>query len=378
MELHTKTKDGFVSEYFRLIKFGIFLGLLLTVVEVHSAERYEFFNGVRSLGMGGTQVAIVNDETALLGNPAALGRLRDKFVTLVDPEIDASETVERVVGLDVLQFLSPQDVLDSLETKALGTRFHQTAQIFPSFVVTNFGFGFYGKYATDAFIDATTTDYNLHYRNDLAFVFGFNFRFWDGRIKLGFSARGINRTEIDLDDIVSTSTGLTVGNLASEGFGIGSDVGLILTAPVKWLPTIAAVYRDAGTTSYTLNDGMFLNSGTRPDRTPATLDVGFSVQPIIGKQSRMTLTGEVKDFMITVEDKDTEDALSRRTHYGLEFNFSDFLFIRGGMNQGYWTAGMELAVFNYQLQFASYGEEVGTKDTEQEDRRYVAKFSWRF
>jgi hypothetical protein len=48
------------------------------------------------------------------------------------------------------------------------------------------------------------------------------------------------------------------------------------------------------------------------------------------------------------------------------------------MNQGYWTAGLELAVYNYQMQFATYGEEIGTKDTTKEDRRYVAKFSWRF
>ena len=43
------------------------------------------------------------------------------------------------------------------------------------------------------------------------------------------------------------------------------------------------------------------------------------------------------------------------------------------MNQRYWTAGLELAMANYQLQFATYGEEVGTATANLESRRYVAK-----
>ncbi len=62
--------------------------LLMCGTHVYAQERYETYNGVRMLGMGGAGVATVNDETALLVNPAALGKLRDVFVTIVDPEVD--------------------------------------------------------------------------------------------------------------------------------------------------------------------------------------------------------------------------------------------------------------------------------------------------
>jgi len=47
------------------------------------------------------------------------------------------------------------------------------------------------------------------------------------------------------------------------------------------------------------------------------------------------------------------------------------------MNQNYLTYGLELASEKMSWQFASYGEEVGTSTTKQEDRRYVFKVSLR-
>lgn len=355
----------------------ILITLLLTVSgTVGAAERYEFFNGVRSLGMGGVQVAVVNDETALLGNPAALGRLRDYFLTVADPEMELGEDTQRIVGLDLTSFLDPQKVLNDLK-QFPAYRLQQRAQIFPSFVITNFGFGLYGSYTTSAELNDAQTLMDMFYRNDFAFVFGFNFRLFDGRIKFGVNARAINRIEIDDDAVDATSTNLTVDTMASEGFGVASDVGLIMTAPWQWLPTLAAVYRDVGNTNYRMGDGYFMNSATRPEITKSSLDVGLSIQPIIGKGNRMTISAELKDVLANVE-LPADDAVSRRMHYGMEFNFKDVFFIRGGMNQGYWTAGIEIAMFNYQLQAATYGEEIGTVTTELEDRRYVGKFSWRF
>ncbi len=359
----------------------------------HADERYEFYNGVRSLGMGGASVATVNDETSLLVNPAALGKLRNYFLTVIDPEVDVGIDSLPMIDLDVMRFMDPQKVLDEAKLRP-GKRFHQRAQVFPSFVVTNFGFGFYGKYATDAYTDNPVTQFTYEYRNDFAFVMGFNFRMFDGRIKLGVNVRGVNRVEAKRTDIPVASIGLDLETIiggttvANEGFGVGSDAGLILTAPWKLLPTLAVVYRDAGTTSYDINKGMFLTTTDRPDRTPGTIDAGFSISPIIGKKTRMVMTADYVDVTDMVEPADEEesDEIMRRIHGGIEFNFSDTFFIRGGMNQGYWTAGVEVAMNNTQLQFATYGEEVGdvvptgsaATYVKKEDRRYVFKFAYRF
>jgi len=356
-----------------LVLIFMFIGEL-SVAE----ERYEFFTGARQNAMGGAAVAVVNDETALLLNPAGLGKLRDFFGTVADPEISTSANVVSVAGLSAFNlFSNPQAVLDQLkQTKNLGKQLHLKGQMFPSIVVPNFGVGVFAKYSTDARVDATGTDFELRYFNDIALVMGFNFRLWDGRIKLGANARAMNRVEINrvATPIAASSTGLTINNLASEGFGVGSDVGLILSAPIAALPTLAMTYRDVGRTSYGFKDGMFTSATTVPDDTASTLDVALAIFPIIGKKTRSSWTIEYRDALTAGQETDHY----RRTHAGFELNFSDAFFLRAGMNQRYWTSGFELALLNYQLQFTTYGEEVGAAGATREDRRYTFKFAFRF
>jgi hypothetical protein len=369
--------------------------LLYFAPEAGAQERFDFYDGVREEAMGGTAVATVNDETSLALNPAALGRLRNYFVTVFDPEIEVSQTTQEVVGTGISDFMSPQDVLkdcNATPNKIL----YERAQLFPSFVVTNFGMGFFGRYDTDAYVDSTTNKFYYQYRNDSAAVLGFNFRLFDGIITLGANARAINRVEVNRNDIPTTTTNMTFDTVingttvASEGFGVGSDVGLLITAPIEFLPTLGAVYRDVGETSYTINSGTFLSTTNRPQRTPATLDGGLSIQPILSRSTRMLISVEMRDIMNVVEPSteyiQSSSLLYRRLHAGLELNFGDLFFVRGGWNQGYWTAGIEINMLNTQLQLASYGEEVGqvpligsgnTYSTK-EDRRYVGKFAYRF
>ncbi len=345
-----------------------------------ATERFEFYNGIRALGMGGATIAVVNDETALIQNPAALGKLRDYYLTIIDPELDISADTQAVVDSDIAAFMSPQDTLDKIKNKP-SRHMYQRAQVFPSFVLQNFGIGFFGKYETVAFIDETSGNVEMNYINDFAAVMGFNIRLFDGIVKIGGSGRLINRTTYIRDDILTTDTNLTIDSQGKEGVGVGGDVSLLLAAPITFLPTLAVVYRDVGHTRYDMGSGMLHSTTDEPDSTRPTLDAAFALFPIIGKTSRMTITGELRDIMKATEDGlngRQEDDIQRRMHAGIEFNFSDIFFLRAGMNQRYWTAGMELAIFNYQLQLASYGEDIGTADDPEEDRRYVAKFAWRF
>lgn len=343
----------------------------------YAQEHYEFYNGIRQMGMGGAVVASVNDETALLSNPAALGRLRDFFVTVADPEIELGSDNEFLFGTDQQKSFVIQEALNQArEPGNVGRRLHTKAQVFPSFVVPNFGLGILGKYEIDAEVsEADTSIFDVRYNNDYALVAGFNFRIWDGRIKLGVNMRAINRVTINTT-LSAASEGLLVKDVADEGFGIASDVGLILTAPWDLLPTLAAVVRDVGDTSYNMRDGFFTSADEtrRPDKTPQSIDVGVSLSPILANRTRMIWSAEYRGVTTAGDEEDS----MKRVHTGLELNFRDAVFVRAGMNQRYWTAGFELAVANYQLQLASYGEEVGTADLNREDRRYALKFAYRF
>lgn len=358
-----------------VFKIAILASALLTggTEAAFAQEIFSFYKGVRQLGMGGAYVAVVNDETAVLTNPAGLGKLRDLTITVADPELSAGFDNAKVATLsNVSKVFAIQDLLDSLN-QSRETHWHAKAQFFPSLVTPNFGIGILGKYSYDAEVNADGSLFRLDYTNDFAASTGYCFRFFSGIIKLGVAARLVNRVEV-AKDLPATSTGLTLEQIASEGLGLGTDIGLMITAPVAWLPTISGVVRDVGVTSYDLSDGMILTTETRPRDTNSRTDVGFAFFPILANHTRATITAEVHDLTTLGEETD----FMRRFHAGAELNIADFFFLRGGLNQRYWTAGLELASERFQLQAATYGEEIGTRPVTREDRRWVGKISIRF
>lgn len=370
---------GLNANAIRGLRLSLFLSVALTLLLVPSslfaAEIEQFYTGVRMMGMGGAYVNSVNDETALLTNPAGLGKVRDLTFTVFDPEVQASYNDTEIITLSNYQnAFQIQGLLDALNLNK-GKHWFSKFQVFPSIIGPNFGIGLLAKYQYNAEVDSAGTNYRLDYVSDWAIPIGTTLRFFSGVIKVGITGRLVNRTEIH-KDLSPASTGLEIKNIASEGIGIAGDVGLIATAPIQWLPAIGAVVRDIGTTNYNLREGWFNATTTRPVDTPQRIDVAFSMQPIISNRVRMTIALDYQGITTPLVEAQ-EDAI-KRSHAGVEFNIADFAFVRGGANQGYWTAGLEFATERFQLQAATYGEELGTPTARREDRRWIGKFAIRF
>ena len=372
-EVEIGSKQNFVFAVLLLCAWT-FIGL----PAVQAGERFEFFNGIRSLGMGGAQIAIVNDETALVANPAALGRLRDRFLTYADLEAEIGTNNVGNGTLSPLTALEPDSTFDALDGH-LNDPSRTSVQIFPSFVLPNFGLGVFARLQSTAEVTdtASTTGYDLQYQQDVAVVTGFNFRFFDGIFKLGFNVRAINRTEAKGTFDATGATNVDLDTIGTEGAGVATDVGTLLTFPIRYLPTFSIVARDVGNTSFDLSSGSLNSLDGTPETKDMSVDVGFAIAPILGKGTRSLFSVELRDVLYDESENGDED-LIRRLHGGLEINIEDALFLRGGMNQGYWTAGLELAFAYYQLQFAAYGEDIGDGTTAREDRRYIMKVAFRF
>jgi hypothetical protein len=361
------------------LAISVFGFVIVFSVTSNAQQIFEFYNGVRQLGMGGAYAAVVNDETALLTNPAGLSKVRGHIITPADLELSFGQNTTDIATASTYgAVLNPQGLLDALNGQK-GKQFFARAQVFPSAIFSNFGFGLHYKYQVDGLVDSLGTTYRLDYTNDLAAVLGFSVRFFDGLVKLGVTARAVDRVEV-AKSLPATSTGLTLATQASSGMGVGSDLGLILSAPVATLPSLAIVVRDVGHTTYGLSGGTQLSTLTRPRVTEQTIDAGLAIFPILSNRTRMTLTLDYHS--INTMAKDTENGgkfdLWRRAHIGSELNFSDVFYLRAGANQRYWTAGFELATSKFQIQGASYGEEIGTALSPKEDRRYVGKLLFRF
>lgn len=323
------------------------------------------------MGMGGAAVAVVNDETALLLNPTGLGRLREPYVTLIDPEITTNmDSVGSVqsLGMDAAQV---DKVYEELAGR-LDTDYFFRAQIFPSFATRNYGIGFLGKTEMLARRNSSDQSLRLMYTSDMAGAMGYNHSFFGGQIKVGVAGRYIDRVEYN-GVVDPTTQGTEIKNFASSGTGIAGDVAVSLSSPTAWLPTLSVIAKDVGDTSFTLGKGMrddYLGEG-HPAKIPMTVDVAAAVFPIWSNSSRGTFTVEYDDV---TTDGDTE----KKLHAGLEVNMADRFFFRGGMNKGYLTAGFEFATSNMQIQLAYYGEEIGTDEDPVQDDRVALKFALRF
>lgn len=356
--------------FLSLLQILILVGFLS---EGQAQERQSFYSGVRCLGMGGACIAVVNDETALVVNPAALGKLRDKYGTIFDPEIEGNYHLPDFYNKEA--FSNPfelENIKGALDKKR-ETYYHAKAQVFPSFVARNFGIGLLGNYSLNADMSSDGSTINTQYRNDLAFVLGFNFRFLDGRVKLGFNTRLISRIEVQ-NTAVNAAGALDYKSIGSEGVGFGTDIGLILAAPWVYIPTITAVMRDVGGTSFDKASGVRLSTTDRPAAVKQDIDVAAALFPIHTQNLRSAWTVEYRGLLTASDETDKAKLL----HAGFELNFHDAVFFRAGYNQRYWTSGFEYSSGNTQWQFATYGEEVGTAEKNREDRRYTVKFAYRF
>jgi len=342
----------------------------------HSEERRTFYSGIRGMSMGGATIATVNDETALLSNPAALGKLRDFYGTILDPEVEISSgNLSMYKTKTYTGFFDLESIKDTLDSSR-GAYFHSKYQLFPSFVGRNFGIGLYTNKILDAKMSEDGTSIQSFYRNDIALALGYNFRFFDGRVKLGFNTKVINRIEYNESAIPVTdlSQVIDLTPYYKEGTGVSFDAGLILTAPWEFLPTISVVAHDVGDTRFDKSTGVRMTTTNQPNMVQQDADIAIAIFPINTKLLRTTWTLQYDGLLLGKNETDK----SKLIHAGFEMNFSDIFFLRAGYNQRYFTGGIELATEHFQFQFATYGVEIGTETANYEDRRYGIKTAFRF
>lgn len=347
--------------------------LMLGSLASANNEWFEAYNNTRSLGMGGASIAITSDETSLYRNPANLGSLRDVYGTLFDPEIEASSSFMNHVTAKSLGKAFEISEISSVLSANPTSYYHARTQLTPSLSMRNFGVGLIYRNEVSSEIDSTLTNLDLKYQYDIGAIIGGNLRLFDGRIKIGGSAKILNRIEV-VNSALPVAGPTDLATVGSEGTAFAFDGGLLIQAPWVWIPTLGVVVHDIGGTKFDKDDGLRLNASSRPATVKQSVDAAIGLFPIHGNQLRSVWTLEYSD--ITNSRNDTDNA--KRIHFGTELNVRDLFFFRAGYNQRYWTAGFEFASERFQWQVSSYGEEVGTADTPKEDRRYVTKISLRF
>lgn len=381
----------------RIWLVGALVGLISP--QVFAAKALDFtihqeYTSTRALGMGNAFTAVADDHSALFYNPAGLarrddGQLRmllragidDKYLPLVD-EIKKNSKLETDQ--------EKQDAMAELLQKNYGEHYYFRIPTLGSiWVRPGWGIAFI---PADLSVDIAihqqlgpTLNVNGYLDSTLAYGYAKDYK-WFGksnRFSLGATVKAIHRVNISqaifAAELAANSDIFDTKN-ANEGLTVDADVGTLFTPRVGkngfFKPTYAIVVRNLLDYGFTTNFHTVDKESGEPPKLQRRIDLGSKFQLPHFWVFDPHFSLDMRDIL------HTNWTPKKGFHAGAEMYWKMYNWWKGhwavGINQGYWTAGLGMRLAVFQLDIASFGEEVGTTDLPKESRRYMAEMSLDF
>lgn len=360
------------------------------------------YQSVRAMGMGDAFVAVANDYSALFYNPAGLARREDseinlsleggltpKFIEFGKDLSNASQTP----GTDSAKQEAIMSAIQKVYGETYGFRFTPMAGIWarPKWalgvipldlsmeVIPHQQVG--PSLDTTVYADTTVAmawAQDVHWLSNARTSIGVTGKF----VNRGFFSKGINAIEIAADSNLIKSTDL------KEGYTVDADVGMIVTPEIPgegWFwqamklarPSFGAVVRNIGEVGFGQSLKLFnKEKSDKPERLYRVIDLGSKFElPQLGIFSGRAVA-DMRDIM------HPRFSPRKGLHLGAEFDWRMTSWWKGqwrvGVNQGYFTAGFSALLGVFNLDLATYGEDVGTYTTPKQNRVYQMKMSLNF
>jgi len=347
------------------------LGILFVFMScMCSAYEYPYiYKGFRPMGMGGAFVAVSNDANALYYNPAGLADIENMRVSIFSFELEVGDKTTDLIkdALDT-DFGEPQESADFVRDH-MGDSAHLGLAIVPSYSMPRFAVGILGTGRMDMEVrDRQYPKLDVGVISDIGAGIGYAHPFLDNKLLVGGSLKYIHRQslvqEYTIADL-SDDLGDTIEDDLDEGNGILLDLGVI--------------YKLGKFDFATPRVGISANNligGKLGDAADATehVDIGFAAdKEIAGFTTTFAL-----DYVDIFDQFDQDNDLGKRLRVGAECKFFDFLFVRTGLYQGYFTAGLNLEGRIARLDLLTYAEEIGAYSGQRADRRYAGRFVFGF
>jgi hypothetical protein len=211
---------------------------------------------------------------------------------------------------------------------------------------------------------------NFNITNDIGFIAGTAVSLLpDDIFRIGFVAKRITRYGARLPigpSILATLNNSQLQAMVNNyGTGYGLDAGVLIELPVASRPTFSFVWHDIGQTRI-----LPISGTSAPPPMENNAVAGFA----------MNFKSALVDIRPAIEFRHANlgsEQLGKRLHMGLEIQLPG-LALRGGANQGYYTAGFGLNMNYLKIEAATYGVELNTYPGQLEDRRYILQVTLDF
>jgi hypothetical protein len=327
-----------------LMKISWGLPLLLAVSSARASEVYETFTNVRSLGMGGIYMSIVNNANAVFYNPAALSKVHGLDWQMMG--LNAG-----VNGIDIYNEYKSIDLSSPASYNQLyGKHIWLNAGGTMGMAIPNFGIGAFSNSEAQLELHNPafpqfSTDFNSDYGMFVGAAFPIG-PFGYGGLTFKKISRWGGTKDIDLATIATGKVQDIAKQFDDKGNGYGVDLAAMTTLPVPFQPTFSVVWQDVGSTAFNMTAG-----AEAPKRIHDNLSVGVS--------TFVDLPG--LDWTTGFEYRhitESQYQLAQKLHLGTEVSLP-LIDLRAGITQGYASYGAGFNFLFLSFDVASYTEELG-------------------
>ncbi|MBD3319867.1 MAG: hypothetical protein GF350_02100 [Chitinivibrionales bacterium] len=343
--------------------------ILIAVMMIFAAPKGPNYNGIRSMGMGNTTVAVTTDRTAIFHNPAGLGLLRDKvqistrplvfaidgeffdYLKLLDEYDEEIQDIEKIAG--------NEEFIDDISKR---DGYWAGVQYLPEITVAtkNLGFGIYSVWPIGLRIETGHLIPKLGFQGqrDLVFTWAVGIPLKHEANHFGVSLEYVQRSPLDERITTYSETFIYFEEASSSPLGVVGDLSQLqhgASFDIGFMHDLFPGFRLA----YAVKD-MFGVIGGQVVVPQLDLGCAYYVPPI---EELAFLRSIIASFEITdlwgFEDKTGKyEQFGKKIHLGAEIDLK-YVAMRGGVNQGYPTFGIGVMAGPVSLDYVYYTEETG-------------------
>ncbi|MBS1958677.1 MAG: hypothetical protein JST80_04315 [Bdellovibrionales bacterium] len=359
------------------------LPLIMFIAGVAQAATYtpivRSFHSVRTAGMGDVRYTTGLYEENFYANPARVTQNPDSRFQLPKISLEASSNTVSALSNLLKPGAGLAAAADSVG-KPLGARFQLVLPAYFSKEFTNdmwaLGVGFMLSAQTSAVVSQTGTIDPLTLVNfGPAFTIGRRL-LEEHRLSVGATLhtefRGSSNAVLSIQDFLR-GTDLSKAVKGGSGMNIDFDVGTSYRP--HW--ALGGFEYEVGFAINNILNGMYKNggkiSGWNGDPTPSNRSWNFGISA--NHKDYWVFDNVLFALEFTDIGNNPGASIYRTVHIGTEARWSK-LAARFGINQGYFTAGFGMDFHWFDLNVATYGEEMGLNAGTLEDRRYALEFGF--